>query len=566
MKEKDRKKLPDHPDKWKNYHVLNVNVDATEEEIKSSYKRLALMFHPDKNIGNAEAEQKFKQVATAYKVLIDPESRRRYDLLGQAECPTETNPMENKIEVREGQVLRDWGLFFVAFTVFGTVDYILDFSTELVITAIASVYLLYYAEIPLGHAVLITFLDILGCIILPHAWMTTLGFFTLACLGVLLQNRDIIQIDRSVLAVLFSAVAIYYRPDLSHSSVGTFCGTNAFLAILYAGYYFREYSLKRFPLLYILPSTILSYHSYFEPTALYLFWSPIWFCNTLSQRVFSHYHLLSHLEWIPLALVWICIWFEDVLTLNFRKLGKNFCIVILPAVALVSFLPVPIVEGAVVLVVHSCLLWILIKWGRQLTERLTSNNAKKSDENLVAYSPPVVLRIVQIFYLASLIASDLYLNHFQFLLSFNNDRTTANPEEVKPKKWKKSRMEEKNVLDAGFHISLVFGLITSYFLVMHCLEQLPSPLFKTYREFYSKIVDWFQYQVSLNKDDKVKGGGGMWSGPPVTVHLDGTAKGKVKEKTDIDYKSAREMRREKEREAAKEAKKAERYASKHTKK
>jgi molecular chaperone DnaJ len=35
-----------------------VNVDATEEEIKSSYKRLALMFHPDKNIGNVEAEQK----------------------------------------------------------------------------------------------------------------------------------------------------------------------------------------------------------------------------------------------------------------------------------------------------------------------------------------------------------------------------------------------------------------------------------------------------------------------------------------------------------------------------
>jgi hypothetical protein len=78
--------------------------------------------------------------------------------------------------------------------------------------------------------------------------------------------------------------------------------------------------------------------------------------------------------------------------------------------------------------------------------------------------------------------------------------------------------------------------------------------------------------VSLNKEkEKVKASGGMWSAAPTTVHLDGQAKGKIKEKTDIGtfsfslspwlfiyfvgYKSAREIRREKEREAATEAKK-----------
>jgi len=64
------------------YEVLGVSRDATEEEIKKAYRRLAMEYHPDRNPGSKEAEEKFKELAEAYEVLRDPEKRRRYDLYG----------------------------------------------------------------------------------------------------------------------------------------------------------------------------------------------------------------------------------------------------------------------------------------------------------------------------------------------------------------------------------------------------------------------------------------------------------------------------------------------------
>lgn len=66
------------------YEVLGVARTATEQEIKSAYRRLAVQFHPDKNPGNKEAEEKFKEAAEAYSVLSDAEQRRRYDRFGHA--------------------------------------------------------------------------------------------------------------------------------------------------------------------------------------------------------------------------------------------------------------------------------------------------------------------------------------------------------------------------------------------------------------------------------------------------------------------------------------------------
>ena len=66
------------------YEVLGVSRTATEQEIKSAYRRLAVQYHPDKNPGNAEAEDKFKEAAEAYAVLSDAEQRRRYDRFGHA--------------------------------------------------------------------------------------------------------------------------------------------------------------------------------------------------------------------------------------------------------------------------------------------------------------------------------------------------------------------------------------------------------------------------------------------------------------------------------------------------
>ncbi len=64
------------------YETLNVRRDATDVQIKASYRKLALQFHPDRNPGNQEAEDKFKEAAEAYDVLRDPNKRGIYDQYG----------------------------------------------------------------------------------------------------------------------------------------------------------------------------------------------------------------------------------------------------------------------------------------------------------------------------------------------------------------------------------------------------------------------------------------------------------------------------------------------------
>ncbi len=66
------------------YEVLGLNQTASDQEIKSAYRRLAVKFHPDKNPDDASAEDKFKEAAEAYSVLSDAEQRRRYDRFGHA--------------------------------------------------------------------------------------------------------------------------------------------------------------------------------------------------------------------------------------------------------------------------------------------------------------------------------------------------------------------------------------------------------------------------------------------------------------------------------------------------
>ena len=66
------------------YEVLGVAKTATADEIKKAYRKKAIQYHPDKNPGDKEAEEKFKEAAEAYDVLSDEQKRQRYDQFGHA--------------------------------------------------------------------------------------------------------------------------------------------------------------------------------------------------------------------------------------------------------------------------------------------------------------------------------------------------------------------------------------------------------------------------------------------------------------------------------------------------
>ncbi len=70
------------------YEVLGVDRNADEKAIKSAYRKKAIQYHPDKNPGDKEAEEKFKEAAEAYDVLSNSEKRAKYDQFGHDMGPT----------------------------------------------------------------------------------------------------------------------------------------------------------------------------------------------------------------------------------------------------------------------------------------------------------------------------------------------------------------------------------------------------------------------------------------------------------------------------------------------
>jgi DnaJ-class molecular chaperone len=82
------------------YRILSVHLEATEDEIRRAYRRLALQWHPDRNPGSAEAEERFKEISEAYAILIDRGKRVEYDRVRRGTGP-------GSFHVNREQVFRD---------------------------------------------------------------------------------------------------------------------------------------------------------------------------------------------------------------------------------------------------------------------------------------------------------------------------------------------------------------------------------------------------------------------------------------------------------------------------
>jgi len=95
------------------YKILGVGKDSSTDEIKKAYRKLALKFHPDKNPGNKEAEEKFKKINEAYAVLSDPAKRQEYDQFGSADSFKQKFSQEDIFRGFDlNEILRDLGFGF----------------------------------------------------------------------------------------------------------------------------------------------------------------------------------------------------------------------------------------------------------------------------------------------------------------------------------------------------------------------------------------------------------------------------------------------------------------------
>src|SRR3954447_22799993 len=94
------------------YSVLGVERGASDDDIKKAYRKLAMQYHPDRNNGAKEAEEKFKEITEAYDVLRDPQKRAAFDRYGEAGLRGGAGGFHH-VDLSEalGIFMRDFGAF-----------------------------------------------------------------------------------------------------------------------------------------------------------------------------------------------------------------------------------------------------------------------------------------------------------------------------------------------------------------------------------------------------------------------------------------------------------------------
>nr|MBA3671799.1 DnaJ domain-containing protein [Gemmatimonadaceae bacterium] len=93
------------------YNVLGVERTAADDEIKKAYRKLAMAYHPDRNGGSKEAEEKFKEITEAYDALRDPQKRAAYDRYGEAGLRGGSGYHHVDLSEALGIFMRDFGGF-----------------------------------------------------------------------------------------------------------------------------------------------------------------------------------------------------------------------------------------------------------------------------------------------------------------------------------------------------------------------------------------------------------------------------------------------------------------------
>src|SRR3954451_14157884 len=94
------------------YEILGVGKSASEDEIKKAYRKVAMQHHPDRNPGNKEAEEKFKEAAEAYEVLSDADKKAKYDRYGHAAFAPGSGGFSGSANVNMEDIFSQFGDIF----------------------------------------------------------------------------------------------------------------------------------------------------------------------------------------------------------------------------------------------------------------------------------------------------------------------------------------------------------------------------------------------------------------------------------------------------------------------